>query len=220
MNKDNPLRQINFSQLDGIFGAAREGGWVGFAWHDEFARGPEKNIRTWGQLGLTGEWADKPIHVHWLNLRYHMSETISNRLLKGSDKWNENARLYANEPLANGDNYLASRRCMDEVAKDPYAITISTIAWLTPQIKCLAVSEKDGGPYVPLTIETCQDGSYPLADQSYLYLNRKPGTPVDPKLKEFLRYVLSREGQAAIMHDGKFLPLPAEVVLAQLKKLE
>ena len=61
VSKDNPLTRITFDQLDGIFGAERTGGWIGTDWHPEFARGPEKNIRTWGQLGLKGEWADKEI---------------------------------------------------------------------------------------------------------------------------------------------------------------
>src|SRR5258708_2689237 len=62
VNKKNPLAQISFPQLDGVFGAERMGGFDGTAWSPEFARGPEKNIRTWGQLGLTGEGADKPIN--------------------------------------------------------------------------------------------------------------------------------------------------------------
>src|SRR5260370_22581861 len=64
VNKANPISKLTLKQLDGIFGAARTGGWVGTSWNPQFARGPEGNIRTWGQLGLTGEWADKPIHVY------------------------------------------------------------------------------------------------------------------------------------------------------------
>src|SRR5215469_1823541 len=66
VNKANPISHLTMEQLDGIFGAARSGGWVGTSWNPQFARGPEENIRTWGQLGLTGEWADKPIHVYGL----------------------------------------------------------------------------------------------------------------------------------------------------------
>src|SRR5262245_62002068 len=149
VNKDNPLTKISFAQLDGIFGAAREGGWDGFDWHEEYARGADKNIRTWGQLGLTGEWADKPIKVFWLNLRYHMSETISNVLLKGSDKWNEDARLFANKTQPDGSVITASNRCVQEVANDKYGITISTMAFDGPKTRVLAVSKGDAGPYVP-----------------------------------------------------------------------
>src|SRR5207244_1289856 len=64
VHKSNPLRGVTLQQIDGIFGAQRTGGWNGTKWSTAAARGPEGNIRTWGQLGLTGEWADKPIHVH------------------------------------------------------------------------------------------------------------------------------------------------------------
>ncbi|TMG98400.1 MAG: hypothetical protein E6H69_11840 [Betaproteobacteria bacterium] len=66
------------------------------SWRPNWARGPEKNIRTWGQLGLTGEWADKPINVYGLTLRYHQATEISDRVLKASDKWNERLKIYAN----------------------------------------------------------------------------------------------------------------------------
>jgi phosphate transport system substrate-binding protein len=73
---------------------------------------------------------------------------------------------------------------------------------------------------VELTIDNVQNRTYPLADEVYIYLNREPGHPVDPKLKEYLRYILSREGQEAIMRDGKYLPLTADQVREQLRKLD
>ncbi len=82
VSKDNPLSRISMEQLDGIFGAERLGGWIGTDWHPEFARGPEKNIRTWGQLGLTGEWAAQPITPYGLNQRYHQAVEISDWILK------------------------------------------------------------------------------------------------------------------------------------------
>src|SRR6266851_8216157 len=77
VHKNNPLTQLTMKQLDGIFGAERAGGWEGTSWRPQYARGPQENIRTWGQLGLTGEWADKPINVYGLNLRYHQATEIS-----------------------------------------------------------------------------------------------------------------------------------------------
>jgi phosphate transport system substrate-binding protein len=76
------------------------------------------------------------------------------------------------------------------------------------------------GPFVPYTLETLQDRSYPLFDRIYVYTDRAPGQPLDPKIHEFLRFVLSREGQAEVMRDGKYLPLTAAVAVAQLRKLE
>src|SRR5258708_10629955 len=95
VHKDNPLTKITLQQLDGIFGAERLGGWVGTDWHPEVARGPEKNIRKWGQMGLGGEWADKEITPYGLNQRYSQATWVSDRILGGSDKWDEKLRIYA-----------------------------------------------------------------------------------------------------------------------------
>jgi phosphate transport system substrate-binding protein len=109
---------------------------------------------------------------------------------------------------------------MLDLSKDPYGIGYSGAMFLTPQTKMLAVAEKPGAPFVPLTIEHVQNRTYPMLLEVYFYLDRVPGQPVDPKLKEFLRFVLSRQGQEAIARDGKYLPLTREAVEEQLKKLE
>jgi phosphate transport system substrate-binding protein len=221
VNKDNPITKITFSQLDGIFGAEREGGWGSdFAWHLEYARGPEKNIRTWGQLGLTGEWADKPINVYGLNLRYEQSLRICDPILKGSDKWNEKIKLFANYSKADGNLTTAAQQVMERLSNDRYGIGYGGLMNLTPQTKPLALAVEDGGPYIELTLDSAQNRSYPLIGNSYFYLNRKPGTPLDAKLKEFIRYVLSREGQEAVARDGKYLPLTAEAAAEQLRELQ
>ena len=70
VNKDNPITKITLKQLDGIFGSVRDGGWIGSNWHPEMKRGPESDIRTWGQMGLTGEWRNRRISPHGYALRY------------------------------------------------------------------------------------------------------------------------------------------------------
>lgn len=76
------------------------------------------------------------------------------------------------------------------------------------------------GPYVDLTIENLHNRTYPLSQNYYVYLDRAPGKPLDPKVREFMRYILSREGQAAIARHGKYLPLAEDAVRAELKKLD
>lgn len=224
VHKDNPLTQITMKQLDGVFGAERLGGWDGTSWRPQFARGPEENIRTWGQLGLTGEWASKPINVYGLNLRYHQATEMSDRLLKGSDKWNEKLRIYAN--FVSKDGKL-ERGLKGDLAQDRYGISYVAAPTTNlggtaaqPDLKMLKLAEPDSGPFVAYTIETIHDRSYPLYDNIFAYADREPGKPLDPKVLEFLRFVLSGEGQAEIMRDGKYLPLTAEIAKAQLKKLE
>ena len=218
VHKDNPLVQLTVEQLDGIYGTARDGGWDGTTWHTEAARGPEKNLRTWGQLGLTGEWADKPIHVYGLNLRYNNCDQFEREVFQGGDKWNENLREYANYAKPDGTLAISAQQLMNDVSNDRYAIGWTGIQNLTPTTKALAIAPRGGGAAVPLTIRTVRERSYPLSLDMFLYLNRKPGAPLDPKLKEFLRFVLSREGQAAIARDGKYLPLTAALVQRELKK--
>ena len=121
VQKDNPLTKITMEQLDGVFGAERAGGWDGTSWRPNCARGPEKNIRTWGQLGLTGEWADKPINVYGLTLRYHQATEISDRVLKASDKWNEHLKIYANFVSKAGK---LERGMNEDLAADKYGIGI------------------------------------------------------------------------------------------------
>jgi phosphate transport system substrate-binding protein len=223
VHKDNPLQQVTIGQLDGIFGSERTGGWEGTSWRPNWARGPEQNIRTWGQLGLTGEWKDKPIHVYGLNLRYHQATEISDMVLKGSDKWNENLKIYANYVSTAGK---LERGMNADLADDRYGIGIVAAPTTSlgrnsqPPLKILPVAESDNGPYIPYTLETLHDRSYPLYDRIYAYVDRAPGKPMDPKVLEFLRFVLSQEGQDAVMRDGKYMPLTAEVARAQLKKLE
>lgn len=220
VNQANPLSHLTLAQLDGIYGAERSGGWDGTEWHPEYARGPEGNIRTWGQLGLTGEWADKPIHVLGLNLEYQQATDLSRWFMKGSDKWNEKLKMYANYAYPDGSLAIGAKLMIADVGKDPYAIGYGSIGYLTPDTKILALAPAAGAPYVTPTLETVRDRSYPLHDEVYFYVNRTPGQPLDPKLREFIRFVLSREGQDAVQRDGKYLPLPGQVVQAGPKKLQ
>jgi phosphate transport system substrate-binding protein len=219
-NKDNPIQHLTMQQLDGIFGAARTGGYQGTTWHPEAARPASENIRTWGQLGLTGKWKDAPIHVYGLNLEYGMARDFQAMVFHGGDKWSESLQEYANYAGPDGTLKIAAEQLMLDLAKDPLGIGYSGAMFLNPGTKMLAIADKPGGPFVPLTIETVQNRTYPMLLEVYFYLDRVPGKPVDPKLKEFLRFVLSREGQEAIAKDGKYLPLTKEAVEEQLKKLE
>jgi phosphate transport system substrate-binding protein len=229
VHKDNPLTRITFDQLDGVFGAERTGGWIGTDWHPEFARGPEKNIRTWGQLGLKGEWADKEITPYGLNLRYSQATTISEWILAGSDKWNEKIRFYANFVGAEGSSGSnmgfgrLKRGLNDDLAKDRYGIAYvgSPVgANLPPECKLLEVSRTPDGPFYAYTIENLQSRKYPMHDEIYGYVDVDGQGAVDPKVREYLRFIVSREGQQCVQRDGKYLPLTAEAARAQLKKLE
>ena len=219
VSEDNPLTCLSMQQLDGIFGAERSGGWEGTSWHPEWARGPRENIRTWGQLGLTGDWANQPVNPYGLNLRYHQASEMADDILQGSDKWNERLRIYANYVAKNG---ALGRDLKADLAKDRYGI-----AWiaaptyqLPPQLKVLAISARTGGQCIPYTMETVHDRTYPLISQIYMFANSGKDGAVQPIVREFLRYVVSRQGQEAVERDGKYLPLTAGVAQAQRQKVK
>ncbi len=229
VNKDNPISELSFEQLDGIFGAERDGGWNGNEWDPTASRGADKNIRTWGQLGLKGEWADKPIHVYAYNLNYHFPRDFSEKVMKGSNKWNEQMKEYSNKTRAAGGTAAggdfatllgAGEQMTAEVSKDRYGITYAGILYRNPGVKPLALARERGGPFIAPTLDSVQDRSYPLTREVYYYANRAPGKTIDPLIKEYLRYVLSREGQEAVQRDGKYLPLTAAVAVEQLRKLD
>ena len=219
VNEDNPLTCISMEQLDGIFGSERTGGWAGTNWRTDWARGPDRNLRTWGQLGLKGEWADKPIGVYGFSIRYNTASDFSDRVLKGSDKWNEKVQAYGNIVNPDGSRYIEADQITDNVGKDRFGIGYNRFRGERPHVKRIAVAPGDTDDCVAHTLENVQNRTYPLYTEQYFYVSVKPGTKMDPKVKEFLRYVLSQEGQADVMRDGKYLPLTAEVVRAQLQKL-
>lgn len=219
VNRDNPLSCLTMQQLDGIFGSQRLGGWIGTSWHPEFARGSLQDIRTWGQLGLKGEWANEPIDPYGLNLRYHQTEEASDLILKGSDKWNGALRIYANYVSKNG---VLSRDLTSDLTKDRYEI-----AWVAaptvhrpPELKVLAIARHPGGQCIPYTMDTIHDRTYPLYSQVYMFANRSGSGGADPMAREFLRYVVSQQGQEQVERDGKYLPLTAKAAWTQWRKLQ
>ena len=218
INEANPLSQLSFEQLDGIFGAARTGGWKGQEWDPTVARGADKNVRTWGQLGLKGEWADQPINIYGYTPQFHFPDEFSKKVLGGSTKYNENIKEYVNAARPDGTLALAGDLLMEDLAKDKYGIAFTGMPHKKPGTKDLAVASAANAPYVKLTLQTVQNRTYPLTRDLYVYTH--PADRLDAPSREFLRFILSREGQELVMRDGKYLPLPARDVREQLQKLQ
>jgi len=222
VNKENPLAQISMKQLDGVFGGARTGGYDGSVWHMEYpySRGADENVRTWGQLGLTGEWAGEPIHAGGQNLSSGAMRAFSNEVLMGSLQFVEGYKAYTNYVTTDGKMNSWSAQVRRQVADDRLAMYYASPLTLSPDMHELAIQPREGGPFVKRTLETVRDNTYPLTHHVFFFLNRNPGQPVDPKVKEFLHFVLSQEGQECIQREGRYLPLTAATVREQLKKLE
>jgi phosphate transport system substrate-binding protein len=216
VHRDNPLARLTLAQLDGIFSDARTGGWQGMIWEKSAARGPEKNLRTWGQLGLTGEWADKPIRLYGPpGLHAGGIGFFQSRVMGGSDIWAEGLMEFEDRAAM-----------VSALAQDRYGIAYTGLNYATQAVKPVALAEKAGGPFVALTRETVASRAYPLSRAVYIYFapdtpGGEPANPkADPKIREFLRYILSCEGQADVAREGDYLPLTAAVAREQFKKLD
>jgi phosphate transport system substrate-binding protein len=207
VQKDNPLTRITFAQLDAIFGS-------------EHLRGETSNIRTWGQLGLKGRWADRPIDIYTGELDAAPSFYFSQQVMRGSMLWNDNLKHFDDLNRPDGTVYEAQQRIVDALASDPSGIALSGAGVRNPGVKRISVSISDDGPFVAATPETVQARTYPLARSVWIYTNQGPGHPLDPRVREFLRFIFSREGQELVRQEGEYLPLTPELDAAQLKKLQ
>jgi phosphate transport system substrate-binding protein len=187
VNKDNPLESLSFEQLDGILSST----------HHRSGHA----ISTWGDLGLGGEWADKPIHVYAIKPWNGFEEFVRQRVLSTADQrgeWREDLHFdEAVYPLA------------QHVAQDRYGLGYSGLAYIDAPVKMLPLASTATDAPLPPSYENVALARYPLSRLTYVNLNRRPGQPLDPALEEFLRFVLSFEGQRLVRAQGIFLPLRA-----------
>jgi phosphate transport system substrate-binding protein len=216
VHKDNPLARLTVKQLDGIFGAQRHGGWKALSWDVRAARGSGDNIRTWGQLGVAGPLANQPIHVYGAPLQGAGAVTFfQSKVLDGGALWNEDLREYADR-----------ERMIADLAQDPRGIAYAPLGYRGAGVKVIALADMSAGPFTQPTRASVASRVYPLSRPVYFaYTIDSEKTEiadprVDPKVREFLRYILSRQGQQDVAREGVYLPLPAAVVAEQLKKLE
>jgi len=127
---------------------------------------------------------------------------------------------FYNEKAADGSDIDSGQLIIDALAQDPDGIAFSGATYTNGNVKILAVASKDGGPFIGPTKETVWKRTYPIVRFTTVFINRAPGKPVEPKVKEFLRYILSRDGQEAVLREGSYLPLTADLIRDQLRKLE
>jgi phosphate transport system substrate-binding protein len=179
VHKDNPIEALSFAQLDAILSRTHH-------------RGGEA-ITKWGQLGLPGEWADKPIHIYGIQPWNGFEEFVRQRVLSTDGhrgEWREDIHFdKVVFPVAG------------RVAADPYGIGYSGLAYIDAPVKLLPV-----GGRAP-TYENVARAVYPLSRVLYFNINKAPGKPLDAAVEEFLRYVLSREGQQLVLDEALYLPL-------------
>jgi phosphate transport system substrate-binding protein len=194
VNKDNPIKCLSMAQVDAVFSKSRR-------------HGLKEDITTWGQLGLTGEWAKKPLSLYGRN---SASGTYG---------------FFKEHALKNGDfkdavkEQPGSASVVQGVTVDRFGIGYSGIGYATAGVRAVPLSEKQGGKCVEATADNSYSGSYPMARFLYVYINKAPGKALDPLTREFVRLVVSREGQEGVVKDGYF-PIPATIAKEELNKIQ
>ena len=225
VNKNNPLAGLTLEQIDGIYGAQRSGGWVDGRWSTAVARGPEKDIRTWGQLGLAGEFAGQPIHVYGFDVTLsNWSDLMEREAFQGGTKWNPALREAPRADIGTkAQGKTRDQLTLEAVEKDPYAIGFlfqRVINANHGDVRVLPLARRSGDAFVAPSAQTFFDASYPMHNGAYLYVNRVPGKPLGVREKEFIRFVLSRQGQQIVADSRLFVPLSADQIKAELAKVD
>lgn len=228
VHPDNPLDSISVDELTRIFGSARTGGWErvdnNYKYTSRLARGSETNIRTWGELGLRGRYARQKIDL-FSYASPGFQTYFERNWFHWTHKWNENVREYVEFKQTSPDDAGArvqSTVPLEDLRTNRYAMGIAGLMHVKnyPDLKVLAISGKRGEEAIPLTPENVADRSYPLIRDAYFYVDKRPGEALDPRVREFMRFVLSREGQEIIARVGYYYPLTAEYLAEQLAKLD
>lgn len=193
VHKDNPIRGLTLPQVDAIFSKTRKGGY-------------SSDIRTWGQVGLTGAWASRPMSLYGRNSASGTYGYFKEHALFNGDFKDEVKEQPGSSSVVQG------------VASDRYAIGYSGIGYKTADVLAIPLALDANSPMVPADPAHAYTGDYPLARFLYLYVNYKPGTQLDPLRAEFIRFVFSKQGQAEVVKDGYF-PVTAAIAKKALESV-
>ena len=193
VNKDNPIAKLTLAQVEAIFSKTRK-------------RGYKEDIKTWGQLGLTGDWANRPISLYGRNSASGTYGFFKEHTLKNGDF----KTTVKEQP--------GSASVVQGVTEDRFGIGYSGIGYKTSGVKVVPLSEDDKSPASDGSYAGVLSGKYPLWRFLYIYVNKAPGKPLDPLVAEFTKLLLSRDGQEAVVKDG-YMPLSSAVAQGELAKI-
>jgi phosphate transport system substrate-binding protein len=192
VHKDNPIQCLTLQQLDQVFSKTRKGGGA-------------KDAATWGDVGLTGEWASKPISLYGRNSA------------SGTYGYFKEVALFNGDYKDSVKEQPGSSTVVQGVASDKFAIGYSGIGYKTADVRIVPLSAKPGAKCFDGNAENAYSGDYPLARFLYIYTNINPNEKLDPARAEFIKYVYSKQGQQAVVKDG-FFPVPAAIADTDLKE--
>jgi phosphate transport system substrate-binding protein len=193
VHKDNPIKCLTLKQLDAIFSKTRKGG-------------AAAAVKTWGDLGLTGDWADKPISLYGRNSA------------SGTYAYFKDVALFGGDYKDNVKEQPGSSAVVQGVASDKYAMGYSGVGYKTADVNMVPLGVREGKCF-DATAENAYAGDYPLARFLYIYFNKKPQEPLDPLMTQFIKYVFSKEGQQVVIKDG-FFPVSKALADEDMKQLK
>ena len=193
VHKDNPIKGLSLDQLDSIFSSTNKRG--------------GKPISTWGELGLKGEWANRPISLYGRNSASGTYGFFKEHVLKNGDYRSTVKEQPGSSSVVQG------------IANDLGGLGYSGIGYKTSGVKALALAEATEKALHEPTLENALSGAYPLARFLYIYVNKKPNEPMNKLVHEFVKFVNSKEGQEIVVKDG-YYPMPAAVAAETLTALK
>ena len=191
VHKDNPIECLTMQQVDAIFSKTRRGG-------------HPTEINTWGQVGLTGEWANRPISLYGRNSA------------SGTYGYFKEVALFNGDYRDSVKEQPGSSTVVQGVASDRFAIGYSGIGYRTADVRAVPLAARPGAPCYSVDPENVYSGDYPISRFLYIYVNVNPNQPLDPLRREFIRFVYSRQGQEATVKDG-YLPVTNAIAQEDLK---
>lgn len=185
VNKDNPIKGLDMQQVDSLFSSTLKAG--------------GKDVKTWGDVGLTGAWSSRPVSLYGRNSASGTYGYFKEHALKKGDY----RSTVKEQP--------GSSSVVQAVGSDLGAVGYSGIGYKTSEVRAVPLAQAPGGKPVEATYENCVSGDYPLARFLFIYVNKKPGAHLDKLTGEFIKYVLSKQGQEVVLKDGYF-SLPNQIV--------
>ncbi len=193
VHKDNPLESLTVGQVDAIFSSTRRCG------HPE-------DIKTWGDLGLEGTWQRRPIQLYGRNS------------VSGTYGYFKQAGLCSGDFKNTVNEQPGSASVVQAITASLNGIGYSGVGYVTSGVRAVPIAEVEGDEPVSVEFETASDGTYPFTRYLYVYVNKKPDSPLPPLEREFLKLVLSDSGQEIVEKDG-YVPLSLKVLTRELQRL-
>lgn len=186
VNKDNPIKGMSIPDVDAVFSSTRKCGGT-------------KDITQWGGLGLTGNWKNRDIQIYGRNS------------VSGTYGYFKKKALCKGDYRNNVNEQPGSASVVQSVSTSINGIGYSGIGYKTSGVRAVPLTKKAGGKFIEATPDNAVSGEYPLSRFLYVYVNKHPNKELAPLQKEFIKLILSKQGQEVVIKDG-YIPLPAKVV--------